>query len=125
MAKDLAGTQISFFSENDEFYSRSVSDEEFETALMCVLNNVKQEDLPIFKLGYCDKRNYIRKFWHYFTVGSYEPYDVTCHVGLFITAFRVIGYDVNTFCERLVSKEDGRAKRKRCVEYVYDRDEDA
>jgi hypothetical protein len=115
MAKDLAGAQISFFSVNDEFYSRSVSDEEVETALMCVLNNVKQEDLPIFKLGYCD----------YFTVGSYTPYDVTCHVGLFITAFRVIGYDVNTFCERLVSKDskDGRA-RKRCVEYVYDSDED-
>jgi hypothetical protein len=96
MAKDLAGVQIAFFSVNDEFYSRSVSDEEVETALMCVLNNVKQEDLPIFKLGYCDKRNYIKKFWDYFTIGT--AYDVTCHVGLFITAFRVIGYDVNTFC---------------------------
>jgi hypothetical protein len=122
MAKDRTGVQIAFFSVNDEFYSRSVSVEEVETGLMCVLNlNIKREDLPIFKLGYCDKRNYIEKFWDYFTIGN--AYDVTCHVGLFITAFRVIGYDVNIFCEHLVTRKNDR-ERKRELGYVYS-DEDA
>jgi hypothetical protein len=119
MTKDLNGVQIAFFSVNDEFYSKIVSDEDVETALMCVLNSIEREDLPIFKSGYCYNYNHIKKFWDYFTID--RAYDVTCHVGLFITAFRVIGYDVNIFCERLVTRKNG-SKRKRRVEYSSDED---
>jgi hypothetical protein len=115
MAKDCV--EVVFIGHNVELYSKNICVQELEMVLMCVLNgNILGKDLPIFTQGYCFDIDYVKKFGDYFNVGCL--YDVKCHVGLFITALRVRGYDVDAFCERLVitSKNGTKNNNKRGTE---------
>jgi hypothetical protein len=111
MVKDMDCVEVVFVAHNTEIYLKTMSIEEIETALMCILNrNIVEKDLPIFDRGYCYNFDYVKKFWGYFNIQ--KKWDTTCHVGLFITALRVRGYNVNMFCERLVTENrDGGEKR--------------
>jgi hypothetical protein len=88
---------------------KTISMEEFEQALLCVLGPWSDYDrytyleYPAFWGEYCN-RFYVKKFWEYFTVE--ESYAITQHVGLFITCFRVSLQDCKPqeVIERLLDK---------------------
>jgi hypothetical protein len=110
MAKDCV--EVVFVGCNVELYSKNICVREIEMVLMCVLNgNILEKPLPIFTRGYCFDIDYVRKFWDYFNVEC--SYDVKCHVGLFITALRVRGYDVDAFCERMMANDGAKNNSKR------------
>ena len=81
--------------------------EEFEQALLCVLGpwsdyeRYTYLEYPPF-LGENCKRFYVKKFWEYFNVQ--EAYDITQHVGLFITCFAVYGCKPQKVVERLLDE---------------------
>jgi hypothetical protein len=84
-------------------YSKRVTNEEFEMALMCVTNG-SDLDYPFLE-GYCHKK-YISDFWNYFCID--EKYDVVRHAGLFITRLKVVGYNFN----KVASVKLSKSKRK-------------
>ena len=81
--------------------------EEFEQALLCVLGPWSDYDrytyleYPPFWGESCN-RFYVKKFWEYFNVQ--EVYDITQHVGLFITRFAVEGCKPQEVVERLLEE---------------------
>ena len=86
---------------------KTVSGEEFEQALLCVLGpwsdygRYTHLEYPPFHGEYCN-RFYVKKFWEYFNVQ--EAYDITQYVGLFITCLAVHGCDPQKVIERLLDK---------------------
>ena len=86
---------------------KTVSMEEFEQALLCVLGpwsdygRYTYLEYPPFYGKDCN-RFYVKKFWEYFNV--WETYDVMQHVGLFITRFTVQGCEPQKVIERLLDQ---------------------
>jgi hypothetical protein len=99
--------QLQFLAGDICMKLKTVSMEEFEQALLCVLGPWSDYDrytyleYPPFYGKYCN-RFYVQKFWEYFTVQ--EAYSVTQHVGLFITVFTVQGCDPQKVIERLLDQ---------------------
>ena len=86
---------------------KTISMEEFEQALLCVLGpwsdygRYTYLEYPPFWGEYCNL-HYVKKFWEYFNVQ--EAYDITQHVGLFITGFAIHGCEPQKVVQRLLDK---------------------